>query len=114
MRQLLLSLLLLDVVFASQQEKPICFLEGPKNSTSLLTERDFYPSGKWASWQQGNTNPDTAIPDNEYFRFTQENIDASKVDIFYSEWTIERQSAPEWKEIGEWRLFSSDFRHSPQ
>ena len=68
-----------------------------------------YPAEKWISWRASNGSADTDLPDKHYFRFTKENLDSSKVDEFYAQWTIERQTDPAWKEIGEWKLFNSDF-----
>ena len=99
----------------------LCFLKGskdsgnsafnltPTNGTTNGTRYFMYNTTKWASFDDGDKSPQTEIPDKYYFEFTQKNIDASKIDEFYAQWTIERQLDPIWNLTSEWKLFNSDF-----
>jgi hypothetical protein len=55
------------------------------------------------------TCDDAHVDDKHYFHFTAENFYCSNVVEWYANWTIQKQTSPEWKELGEWKSFGSDF-----
>jgi hypothetical protein len=60
----------------------------------------------FASFQDDADEPE--IPDVEYFRFSEQNLEDSRIAQWYAAWTMMRQSDPEWKELGEWPIFARD------
>lgn len=52
---------------------------------------------------------DPSIPDNDYFAFTQSNIEDSQHGLFYARWSISAQKNPEYKTLGEDGLFVREF-----
>jgi hypothetical protein len=94
--------------FLYQRDEPHSFHSGGNSNAVNGSKYRVYPAEKWASWDDGDKSPDIEIPEIHYFRFTEENLNASKVDAFYAEWSVERQADADW-EIGEWKLFNGDF-----
>jgi hypothetical protein len=59
-----------------------------------------------------NSTPEMHINDEDYFYFTEKNLNDSKVKLWYPVWTVIRQADPDWNELGEWKLFYHDFEHT--
>ena len=56
-----------------------------------------------------NLPDEPSIPDNDYFAFTQANIDESQHGLFYARWSVSAQKKPEYKTLGEDGLFVKEF-----
>ncbi|KAI0998439.1 hypothetical protein K3495_g9755 [Podosphaera aphanis] len=59
-----------------------------------------------------STTSPSSIADVDYFAFTPENVRESEYADWYSNWTLERENDPRWKEMGEWRLFALEYFHT--
>ena len=56
----------------------------------------------------------TDVDEKHFFQFNAENFYCSNVVEWYANWTIQKQTDPEWKAGegklgGEWKLFAADF-----
>ena len=51
---------------------------------------------------------DRDVSDKYYFQFNEANLYCSNTLEWYANWTISKQTEPEWS-IGEWKAFSGDF-----
>lgn len=87
-----------DVTYADDEKTVINAFDIDYNTTDFLSSKELM-----------NQEDSPAIPNGEFFSFTQKNIDDAQQPLFYSVWSLEATKDPLYTEIGEWTFFVHQF-----